>query len=176
MEDKITLDRDAFRVLASDSRINILKSLKRQRKTLSELSKEFGMSVSTVKEHLDNLVNVELILQKDEGHKWKYYELTKRGKNILNPGETKIWVLLSISSIAALGITYDMIQRFAGVGPQFATGNLIRAPMGAGEALPAAAAPAMALPWFHIALLATSVVVFGLTLGYFIAKRKRLLF
>ena len=158
MEDKITLDRDAFKVLASDTRINILKSLKIQRKTLSELAKEFEMSVSTVKEHLDNLVGAELIAQKDDGHKWKYYDLTRKGKNILNPGETKIWVLLSMSALAATGITYDMISRFAKPIPMLAGRGEEMMLDTVAEALPAMAEPAMSLPWFHIALLATSVM------------------
>jgi len=38
-EEKITLDRQTFKILASDTRVDILKSLKVRRKTLSELSK-----------------------------------------------------------------------------------------------------------------------------------------
>jgi len=176
MDEKITLDRESFKVLASESRINILKSLKRQRKTLSELAKEFEMSVSTVKEHLDNLVQVDLISQIDDGHKWKYYELTRKGKDILNPGETKIWVLLSVSAIAAAGITYDMISRFAQPAPMLAGRGVEKAFDVVAETMPQAAAPAMSIPWFHIAFLTASVVLFGITLGYFLAIRKRMLF
>ena len=109
-EEKITLDKEVFKTLASGTRIEILKSLDRRRKTLSELSKELGMSVSTVKEHLDNLVRVGLIEQKDEGYKWKYYELTKKGKSILHPEDKKIWILLGISGIAFIGIAYDLFR------------------------------------------------------------------
>jgi predicted transcriptional regulator len=176
MEDKITLDRDAFKVLASDTRIGILKSIKQQRKTLSELAKEFNMSVSTVKEHLDNLVGAELIIQRDEGHKWKYYDLTRKGNNILNPGETRIWVLLSASASAATGIAYDMVSRFVQPAPMLANRGAEKVFDALEQALPAAAEPAMALPWIHIGLLVTSVIVFGVTLGYFLASRKRILF
>jgi len=179
MEDKITLDRAAFKVLASDTRISIIKSLKRQRKTLSELAKESGMSVSTVKEHLDSLVKAELIIQKDEGHKWKYYELTRKGKNILNPGETRIWVLLSVSAIAAVGTFYSMFSSYSAPMLASRAGEFLNdAAKGvpeAAEALPAVA-PALGLPWFHIAALVTSVVIFGLTLGYYFATRKHALF
>ena len=85
MGDKITLDRKAFKALASDTRINILKVLNERRMTLSEFAKAFGMSPSTVKEHLDALSSAEFIEQKDEGRKWKYYELTKKGRNFLSP-------------------------------------------------------------------------------------------
>ncbi len=109
-EEKITLDRDVFRVLASDTRVNILKSLDRRRKTLTELSKEFGMSVSTVKEHLDNLVRAGLIEQKDEGYKWKYYELTKKGKSILHPEDMRVWILLGVSVLGLAVTCFDLVR------------------------------------------------------------------
>ncbi|MBU0899041.1 MAG: metalloregulator ArsR/SmtB family transcription factor [Nanoarchaeota archaeon] len=112
-DEKITLDKKAFKVLASDTRVNILKSLGQQRKMLTELAKELGMSVSTIKEHLDKLSEAGLVVQRDDGHKWKYYELTRVGETILNPDhDTKIWVLLSLSGVALLATAYDFINRF----------------------------------------------------------------
>lgn len=101
-EDKIVLDRKSFEALAVDTRIKILKSLKERRKTLSEIAKEQDMSVSGVKEHLETLEGVGLIVKKDDGHKWKYYELTKKGSGIVAPKELRVWILLSISTIALL--------------------------------------------------------------------------
>lgn len=109
-DEKITIDRKTFKTLASDTRIGILKSLGRRRKTLSELAKEHKMSVSTVKEHLDNLVGAELIVQIDDGHKWKYYELTRKGRAVLNPEEKKIWILLSLSLLAIVAAASDAIS------------------------------------------------------------------
>jgi DNA-binding transcriptional ArsR family regulator len=179
MEEKITLDRKAFKALASDTRVSILKSLKRQRKTLSELASEFSMSVSTVKEHLDHLAAADLVSQRDDGHKWKYYELTIRGKNVLSPGETRIWVILSASVLAACGVVYDMVQNFAGsagfavrdMGLENAGEGLLKSTETIPAVLPLSAGPAAGLPWFHIGLLAVSVVIFGLTLGYFLGLR-----
>lgn len=113
MEDeKITLDRESFRALASDTRVSIIKSLGRRRKMLTELSKELGMSPSTVKEHMDSLSKAGLAIMIDDGHKWKYYELTSKGKNVLNPGQTKVWIMLSISIVGMLvasqGIIFSM--------------------------------------------------------------------
>ncbi len=99
-EDKIVLDRRSFEALAVDSRVKILKSLKERRKTLSEIAKEQGMSVSGVKEHLETLEKVGLIEKRDDGHKWKYYELTKKGSDIVVPRELRVWILLSISMVA----------------------------------------------------------------------------
>lgn len=111
-EEKITLDRESFKTLASESRIDILKGLKERRKTLTELSKELGLSASTVKEHMEKLSQDGLIKQKDDGHKWKYYELTGKGKEILNPGETKIWLILSASVLGMFYFVYRLWQRF----------------------------------------------------------------
>jgi DNA-binding transcriptional ArsR family regulator len=99
-EEKIVLDRKSFEALAVDTRVKILKSLKERRKTLSELAKEQSMSVSGVKEHLETLEGVGLIEKIDDGHKWKYYELTKKGSDIVAPRELRVWILLSISTLA----------------------------------------------------------------------------
>lgn len=101
-EDKIVLDRRSFEALAVDSRVRIMKSLTQRRKTLSELSSELNLSVSAVKEHLENLEGAGLIVKMDDGHKWKYYELTKKGKDIIGPKELKVWILLSISLVALM--------------------------------------------------------------------------
>ena len=109
MEDKIVLDRKSFEALAADTRVKIMKSLKERRKTLSELSKELMMSVSGTKEHLQNLEDADLIEKIDDGHKWKYYELTKKGKEIIGPREIKVWILLSISTVALIFSVFALL-------------------------------------------------------------------
>jgi len=179
-EDKITLDRSTFRSLASDTRISILKSLDRRRKMLAELSKEMGMSPSTVKEHMDSLRKAGLVMLKDDGHKWKYYELTRDGRSILHPGDTKIWVVLSLSGLAFLVTAYDMVSGFLSQNAGFLTkaGDALRG----GEQLvtesaPAAAsgsamAPAAQLPYFSIIGLVLFAGIFALSLGYYMGTRK----
>jgi DNA-binding transcriptional ArsR family regulator len=108
-DDKIVLDRKSFEALAVDSRVKILKSLKERRKTLSELAKEQDMSVSGVKEHLETLEKVDLIAKIDDGHKWKYYELTKKGSDIIGPKELRVWILLSLSSVALILSIFAML-------------------------------------------------------------------
>ena len=111
-EEKIVLDRSAFRALASDTRVDILKSLDERQKTLTELSHDLNLAVATVKEHIIHLVNSDLIFSKDEGRKWKYYELSDKGKAVLYPERKKIWVLLiSILFTVSLGFymqVYDI--------------------------------------------------------------------
>ena len=76
----MNFNANTFRALSSPTRLKIIKSLNSRRKTQSELAGELHLHVSTIKEHLDNLVDAELIVQIDDGHKWKYYELTRKGK------------------------------------------------------------------------------------------------
>ncbi len=94
-DEKIVLDRAAFRALASDTRVEILKELDKRRKTLTELSDSVGLAVATVKEHMSSLTSSGLVEVKDEGRKWKYYELTGKGKAILYPERKKIWVMIA---------------------------------------------------------------------------------
>jgi len=171
MEEKITLDRETFKTLASDTRVGILKSLARRRKMLTELSREFGMSPSTIKEHLDNLSKAELVIQKDEGHKWKYYELTRKGKEVLNPGETKIWVILTLSFLAIIATAYDFVQR------SFYGGFQTMAELGEMRG-PATDAGIQALytPYWHVIGFVVFSIILGISLGYVLAKKRFYIF
>jgi DNA-binding transcriptional ArsR family regulator len=186
MEDKIVLDRESFKSLASETRVSIMKSLDRRRKMLTELARELGMSPSTVKEHMDNLCSAGLTEQIDEGHKWKYYELTRKGSNVLHPEYTKIWILLSVSALAIVGIFYDMWQRgaeamFAAAGSAAPilenSDRIAEAPAAAGEGAAsqaAAQAVAQAVPYLHIIGILVFAVLLGSCIAYLAIGRKRL--
>jgi DNA-binding transcriptional ArsR family regulator len=178
MEDKITLDREAFRTLASRTRVDILKSLDRRRKMLTELSKQLGMSPSTVKEHMDQLSRAGLVVQIDDGHKWKYYELTPKAREIIHPTGTRVYVILGLSLFALLFTAWDMLRSgFQYAAPIAARGGdmLTEAGKEAGDALPAAAPQALTpmLPYIHILGIAVFTAIFGISLGYLIARRMR---
>jgi len=177
VEEKITLDKKVFRTLASDTRISILKSLDVRRKMLAELAKELGMSPSTVKEHMDSLRKAGLVTLKDDGHKWKYYELTRDGKNILHPGDMKVWVILSLSGLAFLVTAYDMVSGFLTQNAQFMTkaGDALRGGELLTEAQSAPTAAAVGvqqLPYFNIIGLVLFAGIFFITLGYYFGARK----
>ncbi|MGV8085569.1 MAG: ArsR/SmtB family transcription factor [Candidatus Bilamarchaeum sp.] len=99
-EEKVVLDKKSFEALSVDTRVKILKSLTQRRKTLSEVAEEQKMSVSGIKEHLETLEQADLVIKIDDGHKWKYYELSKKGRDIVGPKELKVWILLSMSAVA----------------------------------------------------------------------------
>jgi DNA-binding transcriptional ArsR family regulator len=176
MAEKITLDKDSFKALSSDTRVSILKSLAQRRKTLTELSHEFSMSVSTVKEHLDSLSKVGLIEQKNEGHKWKYYELTAKGKDIVYPGEKSVWIMLCISILAIIVSGYGMFQQPA---------MMARAPAPEYSALTEAgptavdvsvktaesASQAAELPYISITIMIVFAVIAGICI-FLIARRR----
>ncbi len=100
--EKIVLDRATFRALASDTRVEILKELDKRRKTLTELSDSVGLAVATIKEHISSLSASGLVEVKDEGRKWKYYELTEKGKAVLYPERRKIWVMIAALFFAVI--------------------------------------------------------------------------
>ncbi len=117
MDQKIVLDEKSFKALSADSRVSILKSLGERRRTLSELSQKLSLGNSTIKEHCDILVQAELIKQIDEGRKWKYYELTQKGKQIILPtlfDEVKVLIILCFSTIIVGGFVFMMLNTLTG--------------------------------------------------------------
>jgi len=102
MDREIRLSSSEFKALASDTRANIIKLLKERNHTLTEISKKLKMTAPTIKQHLGILKGADLVQELDEGRKWKYYELTRKGKNIF-AAETPVNILIVLSiSIVAL--------------------------------------------------------------------------
>ena len=136
------------------------------------------MSPSTVKEHMENLCSAGLTVQKDEGHKWKYYELTRKGKNILHPEETKIWIMLAVSVVAMAGIFYDMFSRAARPMMMTAQEMPMLAERSAGamgdHAMPLAAPVAETVPYLHIAGLVIFAMLLGACMTYIFVIRKKM--
>lgn len=103
---EIRIGKEEFKALSSDTRISIIKMLNSRNFTLSELSAKLNMSSPTIKQHLETLVNSDLIEQKDEGRKWKYYSLTRKGKKIIEPEDSHIMILLGASLIGLMFLVY----------------------------------------------------------------------
>lgn len=101
---ELTLSPNEFKALASQTRVKIIKLLNERNHTLSELAKKLGLASPTIKQHLETLVDSEIIQQNDEGRKWKYYSLTRKGKNMLQPEQTNVVLLLAMSSLAVVGL------------------------------------------------------------------------
>jgi DNA-binding transcriptional ArsR family regulator len=107
---KITLTQDEFRVLASSTRIDIMKLLDESQFTVSDVSRRLNMNKATVHEHLTRLIEVGLVKKEDTDRKWVYYSLTWKGKNLLHPERVKVMVTLATIAIAfvLVGLAFAM--------------------------------------------------------------------
>ena len=100
---KVTLDKEAFKALASDTRLDILRCLDGKKMTVTELASVTNMNKATLHEHLNKLSTVDLIKRVErEGHKWVYYKLTWKGEGLLHPENTRIVVMFSTTFISLL--------------------------------------------------------------------------
>jgi DNA-binding transcriptional ArsR family regulator len=98
---KVTLNRETFKALASDTRLDILRVLDGKPKSLKEISSATSLNKATLHEHLTKLNEVGLVKRKErEGHKWVYYKLTWKGESLLHPENTRIVVLFSVAFVA----------------------------------------------------------------------------
>jgi len=125
---KVTLDRETFKVLASDTRLDILRTLDGKKLGLNEISKATNLNKATLHEHLSKLHEAGLVKRKErEGHKWVYYKLTWKGESLLHPENTRIVVLFSTTFIALWVGIIQLIWYIQGTiitaGSQFFTGK-----------------------------------------------------
>jgi len=98
---KVTLDMNAFKALASDTRLDILRSLDGKKMSLKDISKATNLNKATLHEHLSKLHEAGLVKKKErEGHKWVYYKLSWKGECLLHPENTRIVVLFSVTFIS----------------------------------------------------------------------------
>ncbi len=102
--DEVQLSSNEFKALSSDSRTTILKLLNERNYTLTELASKLDMSSPTVKQHLNILLESDLIELIDEGRKWKYYSLTRKGKKISSPESSSFLIILSFAVIGLVGL------------------------------------------------------------------------
>ena len=81
----------------------------------AELAKEFGMAASTVSEHLKNLEDSKLIVKKETGHKWIYYELTEKGNTLVKPQYTpQFAVVLVLGGLIFLAGFSSFLSPYSG--------------------------------------------------------------
>ena len=70
------------KIFASETRVKILSSLRERRKTLSELSKELGVSKPTVLNHI-SILHSEKAVERIKVGRFVYYRLTRAGRTLL---------------------------------------------------------------------------------------------
>jgi DNA-binding transcriptional ArsR family regulator len=110
---KVNLDINAFKALASETRLNILKVLDRKKMSLNEICTATDLNKATLHEHLLKLNEAGLVKRKErEGHKWVYYKLSWKGSSLLHPENTKIVVMFSATFITLISGIYGLINYF----------------------------------------------------------------
>jgi len=106
------IDRRMIKTLASETKVNILKSLGYRKKMTAELSAELKLSPSTVSEHIKELESADMVRKIETGHKWVYYELTPKSLEILKPkAPVQSIFLLAVGVVAVLVSGLSMIAR-----------------------------------------------------------------
>jgi len=104
-QDELKFDAGELKILASDTRVEILKKLKERNYTVSELAKKTGHSKSTLHEHVSRLVDANLVEKADNyTDKWVYYQLTRRGKGLFVDNTKRVVVVLSLLLLIAGGM------------------------------------------------------------------------
>jgi len=100
---KLILDLNSFKALASETRLDILRSLDGKKMSLNDISKKTSMNKTTIHEHLTKLNAAGLVKRKErQGHKWVYYNLTWKGSSLLHPENTKVVVLFAATIITLI--------------------------------------------------------------------------
>ncbi len=119
IEDAVVMDRKTFKSLTSETRTEILKLLKKRNHTLSEIAEKLKISKTTVKEHIEILIEGRLIEQVPSTNKWKYYTLTRDGKKLVGEeGPKRVVITLATFVIGFLLSVYGFAGFISPLGEQ----------------------------------------------------------
>ena len=106
---RVVLDKKSLFALASDTRLEILKSLQNMRRTVSQLSAEMQMDKAGVHRHLKKLEEGGLV-KRYEDHGFVYYGLTWMGRDLMSPTEnTKIVIMISTSWLLVIFAAFFLV-------------------------------------------------------------------
>jgi DNA-binding transcriptional ArsR family regulator len=96
------LTREELKTLAADTRLHIVKMLAQRPHTQSELAKKLGKHITTVAEHAELLEKNGFVERKDDGHKWIYYRLSRKGEKLFQPRFYSWTFMLALSVISIM--------------------------------------------------------------------------
>ena len=126
---RVELDKKSIFALASDTRLEILKSLQPMRRTVSQLSEELNIDKGAVHRHLKKMEEGGLV-KRHEDHGFVYYGLTWKARDLVAPNEnTRIVIVLSsiwiLSLVAVLFVAAGLMSEggndtLIGLVPDFA--------------------------------------------------------
>ncbi len=105
---RVELDKKSLFALASDTRLEMLKSLQPMRRTVSQLSEELGIDKGAIHRHLKKMEEGGLVKRFEE-HGFVYYGLTWKARDLISPNEsTRVVIVLSAIWIALLAVVITM--------------------------------------------------------------------
>jgi DNA-binding transcriptional ArsR family regulator len=101
---RVELDKKSLFALASDTRLDILRSLQPMRRTVSQLAESLEIDKAAVYRHLKKMEEGGLV-KKYEDHGFVYYGLTWKARDLMSPNEnTRIVILLSSTWLLAAAV------------------------------------------------------------------------
>ncbi|MES2155050.1 MAG: ArsR family transcriptional regulator [bacterium] len=152
---ELPLDDSLLKVLSSESRREILRLLSERRMTGAEMAVRLNLGKPAVSEHLKKLTESGLIERMDDPERrWVYYNLSARGKSILEPQRVRFYLVMAVASLAlvlgmalALGVAVFLQANGGAAGAMSANdGTAIDASQaGAGDQTPVTA-PQLTVP------------------------------
>jgi DNA-binding transcriptional ArsR family regulator len=130
---EVPIKQQALKLLASDTRLAILKRLDERRMTVSELSRALELNKSTVHEHLGKLVEGGLVRRDaSPDREWVYYDLTKTARYVLRPASARFVLMMGAAVLAGV-VLLAFLQLLAVSGQSLAIASE-EGPVPAGEA------------------------------------------
>ena len=113
---RVELNKKSLFALASDTRLDILRSLQPMRRTVSQLAEALQIDKAAVYRHLKKMEEGELV-KKYEDHGFVYYGLTSKARDLMSPNEnTRIVILLSSTWIFVAAVVVMLLFAFASQG------------------------------------------------------------
>ena len=119
---RVELDKKSLFALASDTRLDILRSLQPMRRTVTQLAESLNIDKAAVHRHLKKLEEGGLVKRYEE-HGFVYYGLSWKARDLISPNEnTRVIVMLSSSWILSILIVFLVLASLASVGGDYTFG------------------------------------------------------
>ncbi len=165
------IDSKTIKALSAETRIRILKILNGNRKIAAEISKELELAPSTVNEHLKIMEESGLLRKNDTGHKWIYYEITEKGKNLVSP-KMPISIILTLSLGIGLALFGGMNFFAENIFYSGSASTAISSAMGKAAEIAehGTVATAPAINWLPLIILAAGMIL--IVYGFIKLRRK----
>ncbi len=128
---RVELDKKSLFALASDTRLEILKSLQPMRRTVSQLSEVLNIDKAAVHRHLKKMEEGGLVKRYEE-HGFVYYGLSWKARDLMSPNENTRIVIL-ISSVLVLALAASLFLAIGLVVTDNFTDMTPRTPSSTGE-------------------------------------------